>query len=215
LTVHPLRARLDAAAAGRFPVPDGKLEVVPSPGGLADVIVGLTGHFVLAADLDPAEVEANIEAGDLSAPMSPTTLAWLARRLDSRPATFDALLCRFGTGAGVPSWLHEVDGHAHPRVERAARYRSGMRVFVADGDAAVLAIGRGVCDRWEFGFEVDSSARGRGVGRKVAHAAAALVPAGEPLWGQVAPGNAASLRAVIAAGYVPVGAEVLFPRRAR
>jgi hypothetical protein len=50
------------------------------------------------------------------------------------------------------------------------------------------------------------------LGRKVARAAAALVPAGEPLWAQVAPGNAASLRAVGAAGFVPVGAEVLFPR---
>jgi RimJ/RimL family protein N-acetyltransferase len=46
----------------------------------------------------------------------------------------------------------------------------------------------------------------------VARAAAGLVPAGEPLWAQVAPGNAASLRALAAAGFVPVAAEVLFPR---
>jgi hypothetical protein len=32
------------------------------------------------------------------------------------------------------------------------------------------------------------------------------------MWAQVAPGNAASLRAVIAAGFSPVAAEVLFPR---
>jgi len=35
---------------------------------------------------------------------------------------------------------------------------------------------------------------------------------GEPLFAQVAPGNAASLRAFLAAGFVPIGAEVLFPR---
>jgi hypothetical protein len=29
---------------------------------------------------------------------------------------------------------------------------------------------------------------------------------------QIAPGNAASMRASIAAGFVPVGSEVLFPR---
>jgi RimJ/RimL family protein N-acetyltransferase len=107
-----------------------------------------------------------------------------------------------------------VDARDHPRVERAGRYRHEIRVFVADDDAAVLVVGRGVCDRWELGFEVAPGARGRGLGRSVARAAAGLVPAGEPLWAQVAPGNAASLRSVLAAGYVPVAAEVLFPRSA-
>jgi RimJ/RimL family protein N-acetyltransferase len=209
--MHPLRALLDDAAAGKFPPADGVIEVVPSPGGRADAIVGLTGHFMLAADIDPDEVAARIPPGDLSLPMSAATLSWLAQRLESTPATFDALLCRTGSGEGAPDWLREVDGHDHPRVERASRYRQEMRVFVADDDA-VLVVGRGVCDRWEFGFEVMPGARGRGFGRKVARAAAGLVPAGEPLWAQVAPGNAASLRALGAAGFVPVAAEVLFPR---
>jgi GNAT superfamily N-acetyltransferase len=169
---------------------------------------------MLAADIPPAEVWARIPADDFSAPMSSAVLSWIAERLGSTPATFDALLCHLGTDAGVPSWLHEVDGHDHPRVERATRYRSDQRVFVA-GDDAVLVVGRGVCDRWEFGFEVEPAAQGRGLGRKIASAAAGLVPAGEPLFGQVAPGNAASLRALGAAGFVPVGAEVLFPRPAR
>ncbi|NUR85978.1 MAG: GNAT family N-acetyltransferase, partial [Nonomuraea sp.] len=33
-----------------------------------------------------------------------------------------------------------------------------------------------------------------------------------PLWAQVAPGNAASVRAFLAAGYVPIGAEALLVR---
>jgi RimJ/RimL family protein N-acetyltransferase len=212
LSTHPLRALLDDAAAGKFPPADGLIEVVPSPGGRADAIVGLTGHFMLAADIDPDEVAARVPPGDLSLPMSAATLSWLAQRLQSTPATFDALLCRTGSGEGAPEWLREIDGHDHPRVERASRYRHEMRVFVADDDAAVLVVGRGVCDRWEFGFEVMPGARGRGLGRKVARVAADLVPAGEPLWAQVAPGNAASLRALGAAGFVPVAAEVLFPR---
>ena len=212
MSAHPLRALLDDAAAGRFPPADGLIEVLPSPGGRADVLMGMTGHFVLAADLEPKEVAARIPRGDLSAPMSAATLNWLAQRLESSPATFDALLCCTGNGQGASTWLHEVDGHDHPRVERASRYRHEMRVFVADDDAAVLVVGRGVCDRWELGFEVAPGAHGRGLGRTVARAAAGLVPAGEPLWAQVAPGNAASLRAVVAAGYVPVAAEVLFPR---
>jgi GNAT superfamily N-acetyltransferase len=212
VTEHPLRGLLDGAAAGRFPPADGKLEVVPSPGGLADMMLAMTGHFVLAADLDPAEVAANVPDDDLSAPMSPRVLSWIAQRLGSRPATFDALLCRIGDGAGAPSWLRAVERADHPRVARASRYRADMRVFVAYDDTAVLAIGRGVCDRWEFGFEVSPHAQRRGLGREVARAAVALVPPGEALWGQVAPGNAASLRALLAAGYTPVGAEVLFPR---
>jgi hypothetical protein len=179
---------------------------------LTDVIVGVTGHFMLAADIPAAEVAARMPPGDFSVPMSSASLLWLAERLDSRPATFDALLCRLGTGAGAPGWLREVDGRDHPRVERAARYRHDQRVFMADDDAAVLVVGRGVCDRWELGFEVGFGARRRGLGRRLAAAAAAIVPVREPLWAQVAPGNAASLRALAAAGFVPVGAEVLFPR---
>jgi hypothetical protein len=212
---HPLRALLDDLAHGRFPPTDGVVDVVPSPGGLADVFVAVTGHFMLAADIAPAEVAARMPPGDFSVPMSSASLMWLAERLHSRPATLDALLCRLGTGAGSPAWLREVDGHDHPRVERASRYRNDPRVFVADDDAAVLVVGRGVCDRWELGFEVASGARRRGLGRKVAAAAAGIVPLGEPLWAQVAPGNAASLRALTAADFVPVGAEVLFPRSAR
>ncbi|MDQ1382301.1 MAG: hypothetical protein QOJ71_3020 [Actinomycetota bacterium] len=212
MSPHPLRALLDDVAHGRFPPADGVVDVVRSPGGLADVIVGFTGHFMLAADIAPADVALHMPAGDFSVPMSSASLTWLAERLDSRPATFDALLCHLGTGTGAPGWLREVDGNAHPRIERAARYRREQRMFVVDDDAAVLVVGRGLCDRWEFGFEVAADAQGQGLGRKVAAAAAGLVPPGEALWGQVAPGNAASLRAVAAAGFVPVGAEVLFPR---
>ena len=100
----------------------------------------------------------------------------------------------------------------HPRVERARRYRNAVRVLCTDDAAGVLVVGRGVCDRWEVAFEVEPRARGRGLGRRLAAAARAIVPAGAFVWAQVAPGNAASLRAVLAAGYVPVGGEVLFPR---
>jgi RimJ/RimL family protein N-acetyltransferase len=38
------------------------------------------------------------------------------------------------------------------------------------------------------------------------------VPRGERVFLQVAPGNAASLRAALGAGFHPIGAEVLFLR---
>jgi hypothetical protein len=46
----------------------------------------------------------------------------------------------------------------------------------------------------------------------VVAAARHLTPSGEPLFAQVAPGNVASLGVVAAAGFRPVGAEVLFHR---
>ncbi len=43
-------------------------------------------------------------------------------------------------------------------------------------------------------------------------AARHLIPAGEAVWAQVAPANAASVRAFLAAGYQPVGAEAHLTR---
>ena len=210
--MHPLRAMLDAAARGEYPRADGGFDVLPRPDGLADVMLGFTGHFVLAASIEAAEVAGRIPARDLSVPMSATFLLWLAERLGSRPATFDALLCAVGDGAGPPPWLHEVDGFDHPRVERAARYRTDMRLFASDDRDGVLIVGRGICARWEIGYEVAPDARDAGLGRRLVAAARGLVPAGEPVWAQVAPGNAASMRSTIAGGFTPVAAEVLFPR---
>ena len=52
--------------------------------------------------------------------------------------------------------------------------------------------------------------RGQGLGRTLAAVSMLAVPRGERVFVQVAPGNAASLRAVLAAGFHPIGAEVLF-----
>jgi hypothetical protein len=213
--MHPLRTLLDNAAHGSFPPCDGVVEVLPSPGGYADAVIGFTGHFVIAADITPGSIAPRVAPADFSLPMAPGTLADLGRQLGSTPRAYDALFCRIGDGAGAPPWLREVDAHDHPRVDRANRFRTDVRLWITDDDDAVLILGRGVCGRWELGFEVAPNAQRRGLGRAVAAAGAALVPAGEPVWAQVAPGNAASMRAVAAAGYSVVGSEVLFPRAAQ
>jgi len=96
---------------------------------------------------------------------------------------------------------------AHPRLTRAQHYRDEVAAWRADGGIVVL--GRGVAGRREASIEVDSEHQGRGLGRALATAARHLVPDGEMLWAQVAPGNAASVRAFLAAGFRPVGAEAL------
>ncbi len=213
MSAHPLARLLDDAARGRFPPADGRIDVLPSPGPPCDALVAFTGHFVLAAEVDAAEVAARVPPGEFSVPFAPATLTWLSERLGLAPATHDALLVATGRGEGPPDWLRRDDGFEHPRVERASRYRTIDSVWVADDGAAVLALGRGLCGRWEVGYEVAPERRNDGLGRKLVAAARGLVPAGEPLWAQVAPGNAASMRSTFAAGFVPVGAEVLFAPR--
>jgi GNAT superfamily N-acetyltransferase len=80
-----------------------------------------------------------------------------------------------------------------------------------DGTGRII-VGRGLAGRWEVSYEVEPEARGHGLGRSLAAAALGLLPAGTPVFAQVAPGNSTSLRATLAAGYTPVGGEVLLPR---
>jgi hypothetical protein len=101
----------------------------------------------------------------------------------------------------------------HRRVDYASKHRTDVRVFTDPDELGVLVVGRGLANRWEFAFEVEPAGRNRGLGRRLAIAARGCIPEGEPLFAQVAPGNAASVRSVLAAGFRPVGSEVLFPRQ--
>ena len=76
-----------------------------------------------------------------------------------------------------------------------------------------MLIGRGVASRWEVAVEVDPDRRNEGIGRCAARAARHLVPGGEPVWAQISPGNVASMRAFLAAGFVPAGGEALLVQR--
>jgi hypothetical protein len=212
LTEHPLAVRLDDAARGRYPAFDAAVEVVPSPGPPCDALVAFTGHYVLAADVDADEVAARWPVGALTLPFAPASLVWLAERIGRTPLTHDALLVTIGDGAGAPPWLERDDTVAHPRVDEAARFRTIDEIWT-DGRGSIVMVGRGLCDRREVGYEVAPDCRNAGLGRKLVGTARGLVPAGDPLWAQVAPGNAASMRSTLAAGFVPVGAEVLFASR--
>jgi RimJ/RimL family protein N-acetyltransferase len=127
----------------------------------------------------------------------------------------DMLACATAL-SGPPSArlaLSEVtvgDGSDHPRVARALRYRDDVRAWQTADAGGVLIIGRGIAGRWETAIEVDLVHRGHGLGTRLARSARQLAPAGATLWAQIAPANAASVRAFLAAGFRPVGAEALF-----
>jgi GNAT superfamily N-acetyltransferase len=197
-------ARIEAFE--RLPV-DPWLELVspPSPGRAA--VIAFPAHFVVAADVDRPWIETLIPAVDFVAPLGPPFLRALEERLSLTAGTIDAVLLAEPLAGDPPIDLTPVGDSDHPRVRRARRYRTDLRVWTTPH--GVLMLGRGLAGRWEAAVEVDESARNRGLGRALAYAARHLVPDGRPVWGQVAPGNAGSLRAFLAAGYMPVGAEVL------
>jgi GNAT superfamily N-acetyltransferase len=210
---HPLLGVLLDAARGRPPAPDGAVDVLPGLPGPVDAVLAFTAHHLVVADVDPALVAARLPDGDLAAPMSPAFLAWLGGRLGGRPGSLDVVVAAEGLGGAPPlELLRLADPGRHPRVVEALRHRSDLEVWSDPERAGLLLLGRGLAGRRELAFEVEPGRRNRGLGRRLVAAARHLTPPGEPLFAQVAAGNAASLRALEAAGFRPLGAEVLFDR---
>ncbi|WP_328493824.1 GNAT family N-acetyltransferase [Streptomyces sp. NBC_00414] len=210
-----LRDILDAAARDDFPPADGSVTVVRQHSHRDAGVLAFTAHSVVFTDEDPDWVHATLERVDcdaLAAAMNPRFLAALMDRTGRTNDTID-LLAVAAPLPGEPSLaLTEVTDRDHHRVVRARTHRDEVRVWAADG--GVLVLGLGVAGRLEVAVEVDEGVRHRGLGRELARAARQLA-GGEPVWAQLAPGNARSLRAFLAAGYRPVGAEALLSARAR
>ncbi|MCZ2814406.1 hypothetical protein O2W15_23490 [Modestobacter sp. VKM Ac-2979] len=210
-----MRTLLDQLAVGETPPAAASVTTVPAPALLDGrrapaLVVGGTGWHVVAADVDPGWVAAQVAREPIEAPLGARFLSALADRVGAEPGVLDALLIAPPAPVRPGLELGEVAPGEHPRVRRALRHRSGVRVWTTPDSAALLVLGRGVAGRWEASVEVHPSAQGRGLGTALAAAAPALVPGGEPLWAQVAPANTASLRSFLAADWRPVGAEVLF-----
>jgi len=178
-------------------------------------VIGFTAHHVVAAAIDGHTIRERLDPTDLSQPMSAGFLLFLSGWLGAEPGPVDVLMVAPPPERADDSlelWRRD-DLHDHPRVARAGRYRPELAVYAdrQHGDPdGVLVVGRGLAGRWEMAYEVAPAARGQGLGRRVAAAASSMVPSGVPVFAQVAPGNSASLRACVAAGYIPIGSEVLF-----
>lgn len=212
--VETLRDILDAAARGVFPPADGGVTVVPQHSARDAGVLSFTAHSVVFTDEDPGWVRGALAAAEaecdaLAASMNPRFLSAFLERTGRVCETVDALLVGAPTVGEPAVALEEIVDAGHPRVVYARRRRDDVRVWTAEG--GVLVLGRGVAGRLEVSVEVDADARHRGMGRALVGAARHLVA--EPVWAQIAPGNARSLRAFQAAGYVPVGAEALLLSR--
>ncbi|WP_229074911.1 hypothetical protein [Actinoplanes sp. DH11] len=193
------------AADGRFPPVDGGVTVMPPLAGGLACSIAFTGHAVIATGRAEDEVLARKPDG-FGGSMSPDFLRWLAG-----PAgwigVIDATLVRRGTG-GTPQ-LPALDGaDEHPRVRYAKEVRTDVRIF--GDERGLITVAAGLAGRTELSIEVaDPQAGSRGHGRSLITDALTLVPAGEPVFAAVSPGNARSLRAFLATGFLPIGSEVL------
>ncbi|WP_432123744.1 hypothetical protein [Streptomyces sp. C10-9-1] len=206
---HPLLSHLHDAVDGRFPAVDGRVTVLPAlPGGLS-CSVAFTGHSVIATDLPEDEVLAR-EPDGYGGAQAPDFLRYLAGR-DGWIDCLDVVLAARGTG-GEPRLPRRDDADDHPRVRHARALRSTVRVH-GDG-RGLVTLARGPAGRRELSIELDGRGHGAGHGRGLLRDALALVPEGEPVFAAVSPGNARSLRAFLAAGFVPLGSEVILRRAA-
>jgi GNAT superfamily N-acetyltransferase len=203
----PLAVLLAEVAAGRYPPADGSVTILPQPSPREAGVLAFTAHSVIFTDVDPGWVRGRLAPGDLAAPVLPSFLEALCAKTGHQANCAD-MLCVATAAPGPPDIaLSPARAASHPRVARALRYRDDVRAWEVPG--GILTLGRGVAGRWEVAVEVDPDHRGRGLGRGLAAAARHLVPGGIPLWAQITPGNAASVRAFLAAGYRPVGSEIL------
>jgi len=210
-TDDPVARLVLDAAEGRFPTPDGSITVLPPDRttGL-HAVLSFTAHAVVLTDRSAEEVAATgLDAyGGATDPAVLLALAGTTHRC----GVLDASLARRGSGLGATT-LVETDAHDdHHRVGYARHLRRDVRVF-AD-EAGLVTLGRGIGGRWELGIELADGLAGRGRGGALLDQVVGLVPADEWLFAACAPGNARSLRALLAAGFIPFGSEVLlYPAR--
>jgi GNAT superfamily N-acetyltransferase len=208
--VADLADLMRAVADGEPPPADARLTVVPPPDDRSVGVLAFSGHTVVSAYLAEDWVRSWPVDDDLAAPLGPHALIALAAATGRTPDSLDQVLVAPATGRSNGMELTELDEFLeplHPRLARALGHRIGVRAWHCPG--GLLTLGRGVAGRWEVSVEVEPALRGFGLGRGLFTAARGLLPVGDHVWAQVAPGNAASVRAALAAGFRPVGAEVL------
>ncbi|GAB2682368.1 GNAT family N-acetyltransferase [Thalassiella azotivora] len=218
--MHPLGKLLTDAADGVFPAQDGGWHRVAPWRPGTEAVVAFTGHAVLAvADDVTDDVLHGWDVDGYGGALHPRVLQGLVGAhgwVDG----LDVVVVARGR-AGLPGHRPGVDAPPlvacddladHPRVRHAEALRDDVRVWADVDRSGLITLGRGLGGLPELSVEVVHA--GRGLGRRLMAAALDLVPPEQVVVASVAPGNAASLRALLASGFAPVGAvQVYRPER--
>ena len=201
---HPLERVLAQAVAGRFPLADANAEIVaPSDDG-REAVLALTAHAFVATALPAREVLAR-QIDGLGRAVEPEFLLWLAGR-GGFVGSHDVVVGRLAAGGSAD--LVATDRLAdHTRVRLARSRRADVRVF--EDPVGLVTVGRNAFGWLEMSVEVSPELRSAGHGRRLIRKALHVPASGEPLFAHIAPGNAASLRAFLAAGFRPLGSIVM------
>lgn len=210
---HALAAIIEDAAEGRFPPVDGGWQrVAPWRPGL-EAVVAFTGHAVFAVEAETTDESlADLGADGFGGAHDPRLLAALAGP-DGWIDSLDVLLVGRGVAPAASGLVPRPDLAAHPRVQFAASNRDDVHVLGFEDPelSTVVVLARGVAGLPEISFELDPEHRG-GAGAALVAEALKLIPEGDLVIAAAAPGNAASLRALLSAGFVPLGSLQLFRR---
>jgi hypothetical protein len=213
---HPLAGLIAAAAAGRFPVAGGGWQRVPPWRPGLEAVIAFTGHAVFAVQPDvTGHLLTSLGADGFGGAHDPRLITALAGP-DGWIDSLDILMAARGTGrAGVaPLLADRPDLASHPRAQFAAGLRDHPRTvgYPDPRRSALAVISTGIAGLTELSFELEPGRRGTGDGARLARDALSAVPSGQLAVAAVAPGNAASVRALLAAGFKPLGSLQLFRR---
>ncbi|MBB2894093.1 N-acetyltransferase [Flexivirga oryzae] len=209
--LHPVGRLLERAAAGEPPPADGTWSRERPWSATVYGVLTFTGHAVLCVPDSVTDADlAGLHPDGFGGAADPRLIVALAGQrgwIDS----LDLVLSAPGL-VGRPQWLvPRPDLADQPRALRAAGLRTATRVFgLADRDDAILTIGNGIGGLRELSFELDPTSRDSGLGRRLIADARHLIVPDEIVLASVAPGNIASMRATLAAGFRPLAGVQLF-----
>ena len=213
--MHLLARLITDALDGRYPQPDGGWHRVPPWRDGVEAVLAFTAHAVLAVAPDMSDERlAALGVDGYGGANHPRVLLELAGP-DGWIDSLDALVVRRSVG-GLTALVERPDLRDHPRVGFATAIRDDVRVFGRpDRRSSTLAtVSRGIGGLCEISVELDADERGRGAGAELVEQVVAIMPAGEVVIAAIAPGNAASLRAFLRAGFSLAGSvQLLRPSR--
>ncbi|TWE12834.1 RimJ/RimL family protein N-acetyltransferase [Rudaeicoccus suwonensis] len=148
--------------------------------------------------------------GGAADPRVITALAGDGGRIDS----LDLVVAARGRPGPQRLLVPRPDLDRHPRAQLAASWRDELQVLgLADSADVIVTCGRGLGGLAEIGFELAPEVRGGGLIGAVLEATTHLVCPGEVLLASASPGNVASVRALLAVGFAPIGSVQLFSPR--